>query len=62
MPDLRLPRRFPVGTKLVVEDRGTGGVHSYARYLVFPDGRRMEVPTAAVPAAKRPRRRGARRR
>jgi hypothetical protein len=53
----RLPRRFPVGTKLIVEDRGTGGVHSYARYLVFPDGRRIDVPTAALAQGVEPLRR-----
>ena len=48
---------FPVGTKLVVEDRGIGGAHAYARYLVFPDGRRMDVPTAASAPAVKPLRR-----
>jgi hypothetical protein len=58
-----LPRRFPVGTKFVIEDRGVGGADAYRRYLVFPDGRRIDVPAAKPrsPAAtirrRRPRRR-----
>jgi hypothetical protein len=42
----RLPNRFPVGTKLVVEGRrrGEGKVQVYSRYLEFPDGTRVRLP------------------
>jgi hypothetical protein len=35
----RLPSRFPVGTKYVLESRG-GQVH---RYVEYPDGRRLAL-------------------
>jgi hypothetical protein len=42
----RLPSRFPVGTRYVVE--GRGGVHGELRislrYLEFPDGRQVALP------------------
>ncbi|HEY2754845.1 MAG TPA: hypothetical protein VGJ01_03795 [Pseudolabrys sp.] len=41
----RLPSRFPVGTKYVLESRG-GQVH---RYVEYPDGRRLEL-SAREPA------------
>jgi hypothetical protein len=36
----RLPSRFPVGTKFVIEGRraGEGQVQVFSRYLEFPDG------------------------
>ena len=36
----RLPSRFPVGTKFVIEGRrgGEGELQVYSRYLEFPDG------------------------
>jgi hypothetical protein len=37
----RLPSRFPVGTKYVLESRG-GQVH---RYVEYPDGRRLALST-----------------
>jgi hypothetical protein len=37
-----LPRRFPVGTRYVIEGRG-GRIS--LRYLEFPDGRKVELPT-----------------
>jgi hypothetical protein len=46
-----LPRRFPAGTKFVIEDRVVGGVRGYARYLVFPDGRCVDVPAAGARVA-----------
>jgi hypothetical protein len=59
----RLPRRFPVGTKFVLEDRVVGGVRSYVRYLVFPDGRCVDLPAAGTQVTAKPtRRRTARRR
>ena len=48
----RLPSRFPVGTKLVIEGRraGEGKVHVIKRYLEFPDGTHMLLP--ARPASR----------
>jgi hypothetical protein len=42
----RLPKRFPVGTKYVIEGKsaGKGGVHVVSRYVVFPDGRCFDLP------------------
>jgi len=37
----RLPSRFPVGTRYVIE--GQGG-RICLRYLEFPDGRRIDLP------------------
>jgi hypothetical protein len=55
---VRLPDRFPVGTRYVIEGRrgGEGRLHVHLRYLEFPDGRQVELP-ADVPAdlAKRSR-------
>ncbi|HEY7664051.1 MAG TPA: hypothetical protein VH934_13115 [Xanthobacteraceae bacterium] len=49
----RLPSRFPVGTRYVVEGRGggRGRLRIDSRYLVFPDGRHVELP--ADPAERR---------
>jgi hypothetical protein len=68
----RLPSRFPVGTKYVLESRG-GVVH---RYVEFPDGRKLAlsprepatceclalsiVPEIAAATAPEPRRKPAR--
>jgi hypothetical protein len=55
---LRLPSRFPVGTRYVVE--GRAGLISL-RYLEFPDGRKVVLPSdlALRPTARRrPRRPG----
>jgi hypothetical protein len=41
----RLPSRFPIGTKYVLESRG-GLVH---RYVEYPDGRKLEL-SAREPA------------
>jgi len=41
---VRLPNRFPVGTRFVIEGRGG---HIYSRYLEFPDGRQVVLPTDA---------------
>ena len=58
----RLPSRFPIGTRYVVEGRGggQGTLRIHLRYLEFPDGRQVELP---VDLADRPRsrRRGRRR-
>jgi hypothetical protein len=42
----RLPSRFPVGTRYVVEGRsgGEGRLHIQSRYLEFPDGRHVALP------------------
>ena len=42
----RLPRRFPVGAKYVVEGCGgeKGNLRVIARYVVLPGGRRINVP------------------
>ena len=42
----RLPRRFPVGAKYVVEGYGgeEGNFRVIARYIVLPGGHRINVP------------------
>jgi hypothetical protein len=44
----RLPRRFPVGAKYVVEGYGgeKGNLRVIARYVVLPGGRRINVPVS----------------
>ena len=37
----RLPMRFPIGTKYVLEGRGP----FVRRYVEFPNGRRIKLPT-----------------
>ena len=46
----RLPSRFPVGTKFVIESRhgGEGQVQVFSRYLEFPDGTFFPLPTHTV--------------
>ena len=50
MRSSRLPSRFPVGTKFVIEGRrgGEGQVQVYSRYLEFPDGTFFPLPTRPV--------------
>ena len=50
----RLPDRFPVGTRYVIEGRGGGDGRTriHLRYLEFPDGRHVDLP---VDLTKRPR-------
>lgn len=45
----RLPSRFPAGTKFVVEgeDAAGGGVRIVKRYLVYPDGTRLDLMAGA---------------
>jgi hypothetical protein len=38
---IRLPSRFPVGTRYVIEGHG-GRIR--LRYLEFPDGRKVDLP------------------
>ena len=59
----RLPSRFPVGTKFVIEGkRGREGhVQVFSRYLEFPDGTFFRLPVRpakrkAAPAGWRARR------
>ena len=42
----RLPDQFPIGTKYVVEGRGggDGNLRVFSRYIVMPDGRRIDLP------------------
>jgi len=63
----RLPKRFPVGTKFVIEGRrgGEGQVHVFSRYLEFPDGTFFPLPIRPAkhklpPAGRRARRSGSR--
>ncbi|MGH6663300.1 MAG: hypothetical protein ACREB2_00145 [Pseudolabrys sp.] len=46
----RLPSRFPVGTKFVIEGRrgDEGKVQVFSRYLEFPDGTFFPLPTHPV--------------
>ena len=57
---VRLPSRFPIGTRYVIEGRGGGDgrLRVHARYLEFPDGRHVDLPTdpADRPRARRRRR------
>jgi hypothetical protein len=56
-----LPKRFPVGTKFVIEGRpcGDGQVKVSSRYLEFPDGTCIRLPVdAATRQAARATRRG----
>jgi hypothetical protein len=62
----RLPSRFPVGTKFVIEGRraGEGEVQVFRRYIEFPDGTHVRLPArpdkrrvaAAAGQTRRPRR------
>jgi hypothetical protein len=42
----RLPSRFPVGTRFVIEGRGgrQGRMRISLRRLEFPDGRKLDLP------------------
>ena len=51
---IRLPSRFPVGTRYVVEGRG-GRIR--LRYLEFPDGRKVDLPADLATRTKSHRRR-----
>lgn len=46
----RLPSRFPVGTKFVIEGKrgGEGQVQVFTRYLEFPDGTFFALPVHPV--------------
>jgi hypothetical protein len=49
----RLPSRFPVGTRFVIEGRGG---HIHLQYLEFPDGRQIELPAKQAKHARGERR------
>jgi hypothetical protein len=51
----RLPRRFPVGAKYVVEGYGgeEGKLRVIARYVVLPGGQRINVQPASLQALAR---------
>ena len=55
----RLPNRFPIGTRYVIEGRdgGDGRLRIFLRYLEFPDGRHVDLPVdlAARTRRRRPR-------
>jgi hypothetical protein len=58
-PADRLPNRFPIGTRYVIEGRGgdDGRLRIHLRYLEFPDGRHVDLPIdlAARTRRRRPR-------
>jgi len=56
----RLPSRFPVGTKFVIEGRpsGKGRLQVSKRYLEFPDGTFIRLPMHPLTEKKRARRPG----
>jgi hypothetical protein len=41
----RLPSRFPVGTKFVIEGHRKGQAQVFTRHLEFPDGTFVRLPT-----------------
>jgi len=47
----RLPSRFPVGTKFVIEGgrAGEGQSQVYSRHLEFPDGTLYPLPSRPAP-------------
>ena len=51
----RLPTRFPVGTKFVIESghRGEGQEPVYSRYLEFPDGTFLALPARKIPQRRK---------
>jgi hypothetical protein len=55
----RLPKRFPVGTTYVVEGRGgeDGNLRVFSRYVVLPNGQRINLGAdLGGPASSRARR------
>ena len=50
----RLPNRFPVGSKYVIESRGFDdeGAQVLHRYVEFPDGRIINLATSKAAAAR----------
>jgi hypothetical protein len=50
-----LPSRFPVGTRYVVEgeDGRDGALRIVARYLIYPDGKRVDLLVGKSRRARR---------
>jgi len=50
----RLPSRFPIGTRYVVEGRGgaRGHLRVQSRYIEFPDGRHLDLPVGRPQPAR----------
>ena len=55
MQQPRLPARFPVGTRYIVEGEPAKGgkLRIVSRYVVMPNGRRYDLMTPAERARKR---------
>ena len=53
----RLPTRFPVGTKFVIEGRpgDEGQMQVFSRFIEFPDGTRLKLPKRPAPQKSAPR-------
>jgi hypothetical protein len=51
----RLPSRFPVGTRYIIEGRGSGDgrLRIHLRYLEFPDGRHVDLPIDGTRSRRR---------
>ena len=47
----RLPSRFPVGTKFVIEGHPGKKGQTFTRHLEFPDGTTMRLPAHRVTRA-----------
>lgn len=52
----RLPSRFPVGTKFVIEGKrgGEGQLQVFSRYLEFPDGTCLPLPVQPTKRKSQP--------
>lgn len=52
----RLPSRFPVGTKFVIEGRPgrEGQPQVFTRFIEFPDGTRLKLPKRPAPQKSAP--------
>jgi hypothetical protein len=51
----KLPSRFPVGTKFVIERRpGQGRVQVVSRHLEFPDGSVFKLSARSMPMQLKP--------
>lgn len=50
----KLPSRFPVGTKFVIEGRRDEEGQVYSRHLEFPDGKLLPLPARPIPAQLKP--------
>ena len=51
----RLPSRFPIGTRYVIEGRGGGDgrLRILLRYLEFPDVRHVDLPVDGTRSRRR---------